>query len=146
MILKIKTLMLALLTIVIGICGTGHTESQVPEFLQYELSFDKRTFTSHSVAFAHAKHAMKYKIACIRCHHTLEPGAVAVEESCKDCHTNIEMRSFPQAENIPAEKRMDYYFLAIHDQCINCHKKVRESDQWTQAPVGCWRCHVYKKK
>ena len=147
MIDKIKMLMVALSIMVLaGLCGIGYSESEVPLVFQYDLPFNKRTYSSHSVTFAHSTHAMKYKIACIQCHHTLEEGALAVEETCKDCHTNTEMRSFPQAENIPGEKRLDYYFLAIHDQCINCHKEVRKSDEWTKAPVGCWRCHVYTKK
>jgi hypothetical protein len=147
--------MVASAIIVLGLCGTGHTESPVPLVIKYELPFNEWTYASHSVTFAHSTHAMNYKIACIRCHHKLERGAIAVEKTCKDCHANTEMRSFPQAENIPKEKRMDYNFLAIHDQCINCHKEVRKkevgkkevrkSDEWIKAPVGCWRCHVYKK-
>ena len=146
MMIKIKILMMALSIILLGLCGTGVTESQVPLVFKYELHFNELTYSSHSVTFAHSTHAMENKITCIQCHHTLEEGALAVEETCKDCHTNTEMRSFPQAESIPDEERMDYYFLAIHDQCMNCHRAVRESDEWTKAPVGCWRCHVYKKK
>ncbi len=146
MIFKIKMLVVASSIMVLGLCGTGYAESEVPLVFKYDLRFNKWAYASHSVTFAHATHAMKYKIACIRCHHTLEEGAIAVEETCRDCHTNTEMRSFPQAENIPEENRMDYYFLAVHDQCMNCHKEVRKSDEWTKAAVGCWRCHVYQKK
>lgn len=146
MIIKIKILLAASSIIVSGLCGIGYAGSEVPKVLTYQLSFNKLTYSSHSVTFKHATHAMNYKIGCIRCHHTLEKGAMAVEEACTDCHTNTEMRSFPQAENIPEESRTDYYFLAIHDQCVNCHKEVRKSDEWTKAPVGCWRCHVYQNK
>ena len=144
----IKILMVAAAIIVLGLNGTGYTESQIPLIVKYDLHYNELAYAGHSVKFAHSTHAMKYKIACIQCHHKLEKGAIAVEKTCKDkdCHTNTEMRSFPQAENIHKEKRMGYYFLAIHDQCINCHKEVRKSDEWTKAPVGCWRCHVYKKK
>ena len=143
---KIKVLVVAISILIFGLWGTGYTESEIPLDLKYELSFNKKTYSSHLVTFGHATHAMQYKIACIRCHHTLEQGAVAVEETCKDCHSNTEMRSFVQAETIPEEDRMDYHFLAIHDQCMNCHREVRKADEWTTAPVGCWRCHVYKKK
>ena len=146
MMIKIKILMVASSIIVLGLCGTGYTESEIPLKLKYELQFNQSTYAGHTVTFAHATHAMEYKIACIQCHHTLEKGAVAVEETCKDCHANTEMRSFAQAESLPDEKRMDYYFLAIHDQCMKCHRAVRESDEWTKAPVGCWRCHIYQKK
>lgn len=146
MMMKIKLLMVALTIMVFGLCGIGYTESQVPLIFKYDLHFNPYTYGRHTVTFEHATHAMKNKIACIQCHHTLETGTIAVEETCKDCHANTEMRSFVQAESIPEEDRMDYYFLAIHDQCINCHRAVRKSDEWTKAPVGCWRCHIYTKK
>jgi len=146
--IKIKILMVISSIIVLGLCLTGYTESQsqIPLVVKYELPFNKLTYSSHSVTFAHSTHAMKHKIACIQCHHALEVGAIAVEETCVDCHTNTEMKSFPQARNIPEEERMDYYFIAIHNQCVHCHKEVRKYDEWTKAPVGCWRCHVHKKK
>lgn len=159
--IKIKILVVASSIIVLGLCLTGYTESQsqIPLVVKYELPFNKSTYSSHSVTFAHSTHAMERRIACIQCHHELEKGAIAVKKTCKDkdCHANTEMRSFLQAENIPKEKRKDYYFLAIHDQCINCHKEVRKYDEWTKAkevrkygewtkaPVGCWRCHAFKK-
>ena len=146
MILKFKAWLAASSIIVLGLWAFSHAGSEVPKEFRYDLYFDKSIYAGHSVTFTHATHVMQYKIACIRCHHTLEESATAVDETCKDCHANTEMRSFPQAENIPKEQRTDYYFLAIHDQCINCHKEVRQSDEWTKAPVGCWRCHVYEKK
>ena len=146
MVIKIKMLVVVSSLVVLGLYGIGYAESEIPKAFNYELPFNKWVYASHSVTFAHATHAMQYKIACIRCHHTLEEDALAVEETCKDCHSNTEMRSFPQAEGVPEENRMEHYFLAIHDQCINCHKEVREFDEWTIAPVGCWRCHVYEKK
>ena len=136
MIIKSIILMMAPFIIVLGLCGFGYADSKIPLIIDYELSFDERAYTSHSVTLDHAMHAMKYKISCIRCHHTLEEDTLAVKETCKDCHSNTELRSFPQAESIPEEKRMEHYFLAIHDQCINCHKEVRKSDEWTTAPVG----------
>ncbi len=158
MIIKIKILMVAVSMLVLGLYGIGFTESPIPSVIKYELEFNPLTYTSHSVTFGHSTHAMKYMIACIKCHHTLEKGAIEFKKTCKDCHANTEMRSFPQAESIPDKKRMDYYFLAIHDQCINCHKEVRKHDAstmakevrkhdaWTKAPVGCWRCHIFEKK
>jgi hypothetical protein len=146
MIIKIKMLVLVSSLVVLGLYEIGNAGSDIPKSFEYDLSYNKWAYSSHAVTFAHATHAMNYKIACIRCHHTLEEDAIAVEETCRDCHMNTEMRSFPQAESIPEEDRIDYYFLAIHDQCINCHKEVRKSDEWTKAPVGCWRCHVHQKK
>ena len=136
----------ACIMIMNGIYGLGHADSTIPAVYNYQLAYNDATHTAHTVTFEHAAHAMEYKIACIQCHHTLEPGATAVDETCSDCHANTEMRSFPQAESIPEDERLDYYFLALHDQCINCHRAAREADTWTKAPVGCWRCHIYTKK
>ncbi len=146
MTIYIKFLLTALSVMILGLFGLGYAESEIPKVFQYDLPFNKWVYSSHSVTFSHATHAMNYKIACIQCHHTLEEDAIAVEETCQDCHTNTELKSFPDAESIPEEERMEFYFLAIHDQCINCHREVRKSDEWTSAPVGCWRCHVHQKK
>ena len=143
---KFKMLMAASTAIVLGIYGLGRAASEIPSVLTYDLAFNKATHTAHTVTFEHAAHAMEYKIACVQCHHTLEMGATAVDETCTDCHANTQMRSFSQAESIPENERLDYYFLALHDQCINCHRAAREADTWTRAPVGCWRCHLYTKK
>ncbi len=136
----------AFIMILAGIYGLGYTDSKIPAVYNYQLAYNGATHTAHTVTFEHAAHAMEYKIACVHCHHTLEPGATAVDETCTDCHANTQMRSFPQAESIPEDERLDYYFLALHDQCINCHRAAREADTWTRAPVGCWRCHLYTKK
>ena len=109
MIIKIKIWVVASSIMILGFWAIGYAGSEVPKVLTYELWFNKSTYAGHSVTFAHATHAMNYKIACIRCHHMLEQGATAVEETCQDCHTNTEMRSFPKAESIPAESRMDYF-------------------------------------
>jgi hypothetical protein len=139
-------LVMASLIIAFGLCGLGYAESQVLFVFKYDLPYSEWTYSSHSVTFAHATRAMTYKIACTVCHHHLEEGAPAVEETCTDCHTNTDMKSYLKAEKIPEENRMEYYFLAIHDQCINCHKAVKRSGNPSTAPVACWQCHVREKK
>lgn len=144
--IRIITLIVATLMIVSGLCQTCYAESSPPSVLQYDLPFNESAYTSHTVIFTHAAHTMQYKIACIRCHHTLEEGAISVEKTCRDCHKNREINSFEAAKNIPGEKRFDYYFIAIHDLCVNCHKAVKEHGEGAKAPVGCKRCHVRIKK
>lgn len=141
-----KIHVLASLLTFLEICGISYAESSLPLVLQYELPFNESAYSSHYVTFTHATHAMKYKITCIQCHHTLEQGAIAVEETCRDCHKNTGIKSFAEAKNVPDEKRKDYYFIAIHGQCVNCHKEVKNHDEGANAPVGCWRCHVRKQR
>ena len=143
---KIKMLVVALSITLLGIAGLGNAGSKIPLVFNYDLPYNPWEYSKHSVTFSHSAHAMTYKISCIECHHTLDEDSAMVEESCQDCHGNPEMRSFAQAARIPAEERIDYYLLTIHDKCLKCHKQVRQSDQWTDAPVGCWLCHVYENK
>ena len=62
---------------VLGLWAIGYAGSEVQEVFKYDLRFNKLTYASHSVTFGHSTHAMTYKIACIRCHHTLEQGVIA---------------------------------------------------------------------
>ncbi len=147
MIIKINFLTMISSILFFLICGIGHTESEIPLVLKYELpDINELKNHSYSVTFTHSTHAMEYKIACVRCHHTLEPGAIAVEETCMDCHENTDLRSYKKFRNIAEEERLEYYILAFHDQCINCHKEIKKYNGGAKAPVACWRCHVRKRR
>jgi len=145
MIIKTKLLAVASFIIVLGLYGLGFTESESPYVFRYELSKPK-TKSMHSVTFKHSTHAMEYKITCLRCHHELEEGAVAVEERCVDCHEDTELKSYKEFRGISGEERQEHYILMMHDQCINCHKEIKTHYQNSMAPVACWGCHVRKKK
>ena len=148
MIFKLKLRIMISALFIFLICGIGQTESEIPLVFKYELPVvNDRLYASHSVTFTHATHAMDYKITCVQCHHTLKPGAVAVKKNCVDCHENIELRRYMEAIYIiPEKERMDYHILAIHNQCINCHKETKRYGVVAKAPVACWGCHVRQKK
>ena len=145
MIIKIKLLVVATAIIVLGLYRIGFTESEIPLILKYEFPvFNKQIYSSHSATFAHSTHAMEYKITCVQCHHTLEPGAIAVEESCLDCHGRKAIRN-QRDQRIPREERAQPYLIVLHDMCIDCHKQIKTSNPHVGLPVACWRCHIRKK-
>lgn len=148
MMMRVKILIVILPILFLQIYGIGHAESDIATVFKYEFPVAHgRMYTSHRVTFAHSKHAMEYKITCVRCHHTLDEGAVAVEETCADCHANKNFRRYGEARLIIPEKdRMEYYILAIHDQCIACHREIKKYNSHVRVPLACWGCHIRKKK
>jgi hypothetical protein len=141
-------LQMVLLSFLFLLIGTvGYAESDIPMIIQYNLK-SAREAESHSVTYKHQAHISEYRISCFHCHHTLEPGAAAVEETCADCHTNTDLRGYYKAEPSGSqEKRLEYHILALHDQCINCHKEIKANNRFAVTPpVACWKCHVRKKK
>jgi predicted RNA-binding Zn-ribbon protein involved in translation (DUF1610 family) len=143
--IKIKLIGVVSTIIVLGSYGFGFAESQVPLVLKYELSFNPYTYASHAVTFGHARHAMEYKITCVKCHHTLEPGAIAIEKSCLECHGNKAIRN-QRDRNVPKEERVQPYLIVLHNMCINCHKEIKINNRYFKVPVACWRCHIRKKR
>ncbi|MEE4265159.1 MAG: cytochrome c3 family protein, partial [Desulfobacteraceae bacterium] len=81
MMIKSKFLATILSIFLFLICGIGFAESEIPHVFKYSLSTRNKHY-QHSAVFNHSKHAMEYKITCADCHHQLEPGDKAVEESC----------------------------------------------------------------
>jgi hypothetical protein len=125
--------------------GIGWAESEIPLVFKYELPVvNGKKYDSHTVTFTHAAHAAKYKITCIQCHHTLEEGATAVEETCMDCHEDTDLRSVIKGRTIPDDERFEYYILSLHDQCIQCHKEIKQYNKNAKAPVACFQCHIRK--
>ena len=145
MIYQLKFLILVLMIFLFQIGGYCWAESEIPLVFKYELPVvNEKKYDSHTVTFTHAAHVATYKITCIHCHHTLEEGATAVEETCMDCHEDTDMRSVMQGRTIPEDERIEYYILTLHDQCIQCHKEIKQYNRNAKAPVACFQCHIRK--
>ena len=78
------------------------------------------------VAFSHASHVDKAKIACTVCHHK-EKDAKEYQ-SCLKCHLPKEVK-----DGAPMAKD------AFHKQCQTCHKESVKKG--VSAPTKCNECH-----
>jgi predicted RNA-binding Zn-ribbon protein involved in translation (DUF1610 family) len=106
MIMKVISPIGFLTVFILQFYGIGYAESGITTVFEYEFPVaHKRLYKSHTVTFAHSKHAMEFKITCAQCHHTLEPGATAVEEACIDCHGSKALRD-QRNRRSPGEKRI----------------------------------------
>ena len=137
MIMRVLSLIGILPVFMLQLHGIGHAESGITKVYKYEFPVaNKRLYKSHTVTFAHAKHAMEFKITCVQCHHTLEPGATAVEEACIDCHGSKALHG-QRNRRASGEKRTPPYLIALHGMCIDCHKEDGT------APTECSGCHAF---
>jgi hypothetical protein len=144
---KIK---LTILTVILSIFlfqiyEIGNAESEIPYVFKYSLSTRNMNY-QNQVIFNHSRHAMDYKITCVNCHHQLEAGAGAVNETCRDCHGRKTIRINQQNRLVPGEKRAQPYLIVLHKICVECHKEVKASTSYSTVPVACWRCHIREKK
>lgn len=98
------------------------------------------------VEFSHKKHAEDYKIACADCHHVYKDGKNVWKEGdkvqkCSECHKEAQA---PRGKDAPklskAEKIKDYYYDAIHDNCVGCHKAEKKKGK-EDIPTTCNACH-----
>ena len=145
MMIKVKFLIMTLAVFLFQICGIGFAESEIPLTLKYEFPvFNKRVYSSHSTTYAHSTHVMEYKIACVRCHHTLEPGATAVEETCMDCHGRKALGNDQRFRRISKEEKVRTYLMGLHDMCIECHQEIKANNLHSKVPLACWQCHIRK--
>jgi len=111
-------------------------------------------FSSHKmgiVMFDHQKHAAAepegYGIACGQCHHdengeplTLKKGDPVL--GCMDCHEEPgkPRKSKEMSKEEWETALLDYYYGAIHANCIDCHKAGGAG------PVKCADCHPKPQK
>ncbi|HMA85785.1 MAG TPA: cytochrome c3 family protein [Desulfosalsimonadaceae bacterium] len=111
---------------------------------------NEKAFEQHRmgiVAFDHQKHAADkpegYGLGCGDCHHDengepltdLKPGDEV--QSCYECHDK-DGRPRRDPALSPEEwkkEELTYYYGAIHENCMGCHKKMGGG------PVSCTECH-----
>jgi len=113
-----------------------------------------KIFSKHKmgiVVFDHKKHeAAKpagYGLKCGECHHdanhkplnNLKPGDKV--KLCSDCH-KAKGKASPRTFEKPTKKDLKKYYVAIHANCIGCHRKLKDK----KAPTKCMQCHHKKHK
>jgi hypothetical protein len=113
------------------------------------ITMDSNVFPTHSkglVTFSHKKHNADYKVPCTECHHVYADGkntwkqGDAVQE-CDACHS--EAKAPAGAKMSKEEKIQKYYYSAIHENCLGCHKALKKEGKPT-GPTSCKGCHPAK--
>jgi len=116
------------------------------------IEMNSKIFKKHRmgiVKFEHEKHLAAppkgYGLKCGECHHdknhkpldNLKPTDKI--KHCEECHKTPGKAS-PRAFMKPSKKDLKKYYVAIHANCIGCHKKMKKG------PTSCVKCHPKKSK
>ncbi len=136
---------------VVFIFALAYATQQAPD----TITMESKLFSKHKkslVTLSHKKHNVDYKIGCADCHHVYKDGKNVWKEGdavqkCDACHT--EAKAPKAKEGDPklskAEKIKKYYYSAIHENCVRCHKDLKKKDKTKVIPTKCAECHPKKK-
>ncbi len=126
-----------LLTAAIGVVA-----SDVPDVITMNSSLWPE-HTKTLVEFTHKKHAEDYAVACADCHHVYEGGQNVWKEGdpvqkCQECHNEPTIQG---EKRLPPEQQKLNLKIAIHDNCLGCHRTLKKDNPQTTAPTTCAQCH-----
>ncbi len=147
-----KTSLIILLVATIGFVFTFsgvYASDKGPE----SITMESKVFKKHKkalVTLSHKKHNEEYKIACDDCHHVYEGGKNVWKEGdkvqkCSECHKEAKAPRAKKGEPKmkKADKIKNYFYSAIHENCVACHKAEKKKGK--TAPAACKDCHPKKK-
>jgi cytochrome c553 len=103
--------------------------------------------TKGAVEFSHALHVDKYKATCGECHHDDKGKPLAAlkkgddVKKCVECHKKPAQPKAEDAKNLSKEQKREYHAMAMHDNCIGCHKEYNKKNNTKNAPEVCNKCH-----
>jgi hypothetical protein len=118
------------------------------------MTMESKLFPKHTkslVTFNHKKHNVDYKIGCADCHHVYKDGKNVWKEGdavqkCDVCHTEAKAATGADAPKLSkAEQIKKYYYSAIHENCVECHKDLKKADPAKVIPTKCAECHPKAK-
>ncbi|MDY6951719.1 MAG: cytochrome c3 family protein [Thermodesulfobacteriota bacterium] len=141
-------LMVAALGVAFLFAGVYATQQAPDNVTMHSPVFEKHK--KALVTFTHKKHNVDYKIACADCHHVYKDGKNVWKEGdevkkCMACHS--EAKAPKAKEGAPKlskkEKIKKYYYSAIHENCVGCHKALKKAAKPT-GPTACKECHPKK--
>ena len=103
------------------------------------------------VSFTHLKHVKDYKIACGECHHddkgqpltNLKEGDTV--KKCFECHNKPGEIKGKEAKGLSDKEKRAYHANAMHENCVDCHKKFNKEKGSKVAPQTCKECHPKEK-
>jgi cytochrome c553 len=116
------------------------------------MTMESKVFPEHTkglVTFSHKKHNADYKVPCADCHHAYTDGKNTWKEGdavqkCDACHTEAKAPSGADAPKLSNEEKIQkYYYSAIHENCVGCHKALKKEAKPT-GPTTCKECHPAK--
>jgi hypothetical protein len=130
------------------VLGAVHAAQEVLD----NITMNSPVFEKHKkalVTLTHKKHATEYNIACADCHHVYEDGKNVWKEGdkvdkCTACHKEAKAPKAKKGEPkmSKADKIKNYYYSAIHENCVSCHKAEKKKGK--KAPSACKDCHPKK--
>ncbi len=111
---------------------------------------NEEAFSQHRmgiVEFDHKAHVTEYGLGCGKCHHDKnhEPlNDLSYDEPVKGCFECHDKTGRPRREESMSEQqwqkeRIQYYYGAIHENCMGCHEE-------TKGPTQCTQCHPRPEK
>jgi len=105
------------------------------------------TPTKQILPFSHKKHYDEYKVACADCHHVYKDGKNVWKEGdqvdkCDKCHTEATIQG---EKKLPPDQQKLNLKLAFHNNCQECHKKLKKEKPDLKIPVTCAQCHPGSK-
>jgi hypothetical protein len=100
------------------------------------------------------KHGLHLTLACNSCHHTWEGTEPIVGCMTSGCHDLDALPKKEDSKAVDKDEAFRYYKSAYHDQCIGCHKSMKQEIEKmanslasidgklpVTGPVGCVGCH-----
>jgi hypothetical protein len=127
------------------ICYHSAFADDIPLNFTYQFSdVDPVKIYAGAVTFSHGTHITNLKISCVHCHHDIEAGDTQVNNSCRDCHTEEGFPRFEEAASLSEEEKIEYYLVALHQLCIDCHIDTKRKVTQSRPPISCTRCHLVK--
>ncbi len=117
------------------------------------ITMDNKTYKKHKkgiVSFSHKKHTTDYKIGCGECHHDASGKALTGlkdgdnVQGCIECHKKPGYITGKKAQGLDKKQKREFHANAIHDNCIDCHKKYNRKNKTKAAPQTCSNCHPKK--
>jgi hypothetical protein len=116
------------------------------------ITMESKVFPEHKkglVTFSHTKHNVDYKVACSECHHVYQDGKNTWKEGdavqkCDTCHTEAKAPTGADAPKLSNEEKIKkYFYSAIHENCLGCHKALKKEAKPAGA-TSCKDCHPEK--
>jgi Ni/Co efflux regulator RcnB len=105
--------------------------------------------TKSLTKFSHKKHQEVNKIDCTECHHVYKDGKSTWKKGdkvqrCQECHNEPTIKG---EKKLPKDKQKLNLKLALHNNCIACHKglKKKNKKKYAKIPTSCVKCHPKKK-